>query len=139
VELVLVVVLLAVVSMLVGLLISAVVATAEKTMPLLVLVTVCQVVFTGAVFPIFRQPVLDQLSWLSPSRWAVAAQAATIDLNRIGPPADTSDPAVHDGLWNHTAAQWTTDLGCLVLLGLVFSVVVARLLRRHEPEVMRHS
>jgi ABC-type multidrug transport system ATPase subunit len=138
-ELVVAVVLLAVVSMVVGLVISAVVATAEKTMPLLVLVTVCQVVFTGAVFPIFQQPGLAELSWLSPSRWAVAAQAATIDLNRIGPPADARHPTVHDALWIHSAARWATDLGVLALLGLVFAVAVSRLLRHHEPEVMRRN
>jgi hypothetical protein len=136
-ELVLAVVVLAVVSMLIGLVISSVVATAEKTMPLLVLVTVCQVVFTGTVFPVFNQVGLAQLAWLSPSRWAVAAQAATIDLRRIGPPVDPAHPSSVDALWAHTAGQWTADAAVLLVLGLGFALLTSRLLRRHEPAVMR--
>ncbi|MCQ4079844.1 ATP-binding cassette domain-containing protein [Streptomyces sp. RB6PN25] len=137
VELVLVVVLLAVTSMMLGLIISALVRTAEKTMPLLVLATLIQVMSTGAVFPLFNQTGLAQLSWLAPSRWAVAAQAATISLNRIGPPADTRHPDLSDPLWAHTTTQWGLDVGVLVALGLAGVVLVTSMLRRHEPAVMR--
>ncbi|MGN5377092.1 ABC transporter permease [Streptomyces lasalocidi] len=66
IELILVVVLLSTTSMMLGLIISALVRTAEKTMPLLVLATVVQVMFSGAVFPLFNQTGLNQLSWLAP-------------------------------------------------------------------------
>ena len=134
-ELVIAAVLLGVVSMLFGLVVSAVVRTAEKTMPLLVLITVVEVVFCGSLFPLFHSPVLEQLAWLSPSRWAVAAQAATIDLPHItGPPQGrtTTDP-----LWQHTIGQWGVDVGALALLGVICLAAVLRLLRRHESAVLR--
>lgn len=136
-ELVLVVVLLSTTSMMLGLIISAVVRTAEKTMPLLVLSTLAQVMFSGAVFPLFNHPGMAQLSWLAPSRWAVAAQAATINLSRIGPPADDRHSTLVDPLWVHSASQWWLDTGVLEGLGLVGIVLVGALLRRHEPLVMR--
>lgn len=134
-ELVLVVMLLGIVSMMLGLVVSAVVKTAEKTMPLLVLIAIIQVVFCGSLFPLFGTPGLEQIAWLAPSRWAVAAEAATVNLPAImGPPQgkSTTDP-----LWKHTVAQWGTDVGALVVLGVLCAVLVVRLLRRHEPEVMR--
>jgi ABC-type transport system involved in multi-copper enzyme maturation permease subunit len=134
-EMVLVVMLLGITSMMLGLVVSAVVKTAEKTMPLLVLIAIIQVVFCGSLFPLFGTPGLEQVAWLSPSRWAVAAEAATIDLPKImGPPQgkDTTDP-----LWQHTLTQWGIDAGVLVLLGVLCAFMVVRLLRRHEPEVMR--
>jgi hypothetical protein len=42
-----------------------------------------------------------------------------------------------DPLWKHTIGQWGIDVGALVLLGVLCAVLVVRLLRRHEPEVMR--
>ena len=105
-------VLLGVTSMLLGLVVSAIVRTTEKTMPLLVLITIVEVVFCGSLFPLFHSPALEQLAWLSPSRWAVAAEAATINLPSImGPPQGrtTTDP-----LWQHSIMQWGVDIGMLV-------------------------
>ncbi len=130
-EMVIVFTLLGIVSMLLGLVVSAVVKTAEKTMPLLVLLAILQVVFCGVLVKL-TQPGVAQLVWLVPSRWAVAAVASTIDLAHIGDPAHADDP-----LWKHTLTQWSVDTGALVLLGVVCAVLVVRLLRRHEPEVMR--
>ncbi len=135
-ELVLVVMLLGITSMTLGLVISALVKTAEKTMPLLVLIAIIQVVFCGSLIQVAGQPGMEQLAWLVPSRWAVAAQAASINLLQIqGLGADGKPTS--DSLWTHTVAQWGIDVGVLVLLGVLCSVLVARLLRRHEPEVMR--
>jgi ABC-type multidrug transport system ATPase subunit len=135
-ELVLVVMLLGITSMTLGLVVSALVKTAEKTMPLLVLIAIIQVVFCGSLIPVHGQIGLEQLAWLVPSRWAVAAQAASINLLQIQGLGSDGKPA-NDPLWTHTIAQWGMDVGVLVLLGVVCSVLVARLLRRHEPEVMR--
>jgi ABC-type transport system involved in multi-copper enzyme maturation permease subunit len=136
-EMMIAVVLLGVCSMMVGLVVSAVVRTVEKTMPLLVLIAIVQVVFCGSLFPLFGKLALGQLAWLSPSRWAVAAEAATVNLPKImGPPQGktTTDP-----LWQHTITQWGMDIGVLVLLGVACGALVIRLLRKHEPEVMRAS
>ncbi|SFF16102.1 FHA modulated ABC efflux pump with fused ATPase and integral membrane subunits [Actinacidiphila alni] len=121
-------------SMMFGLIISSLVKTAEKTMPLLVMFAIVQVVFTGVLFQLYDSPGIEQFAWLMPSRWAVGALGATANLNVIMPWDPTGPP---DSLWKHTAGTWTLDMIVLLALGAVCGVVVSRLLRRHEPEVMR--
>ncbi|GAB2776140.1 FHA domain-containing protein [Streptomyces chlorus] len=121
-------------SMMFGLIISALVKTAEKTMPLLVMFAIIQVVFTGCLFALHGAVGVNQFSFLMPSRWAVAAAGATLDFNRISPPETPGDL---DPLWEHTAGTWLMDMGALIALGVICGFFVARFLRRHEPEVMR--
>ncbi|MER5991276.1 ABC transporter ATP-binding protein/permease [Streptomyces viridosporus] len=121
-------------SMMFGLIISSLVKTAEKTMPLLVMFAIIQVVFTGCLFTLHGSIGVNQFSFLMPSRWAVAASGATLDFNRISPPETAGDT---DPLWEHTVGAWAMDMGALVALGVVCGFFVARFLRRHEPEVMR--
>ncbi|GHH04269.1 ABC transporter ATP-binding protein [Streptomyces lanatus] len=121
-------------AMMFGLIISALVKTAEKTMPLLVMFAIVQVVFTGCLFPLSGSVGVNELSYLMPSRWAVAAAGATLDFNRISPPGkgESNDP-----LWEHTVGAWSMDMIALIILGVICGFFVARFLRRHEPEVMR--
>ncbi|MEV7564497.1 ABC transporter ATP-binding protein/permease [Streptomyces tanashiensis] len=124
-------------SMMVGLVISALVKTAEKTMPLLVMFAIIQVVFTGILFQVYGSPGLEQFAWLMPSRWGIAGAGTTLDLAHLMPPWDHKDPTNTDPLWEHTVGQWSLDLGIQLFMAAVCCVLVARLLRRHEPEVMR--
>ncbi|MFF0474977.1 FHA domain-containing protein [Streptomyces sp. NPDC004284] len=132
VEITLAVALLAFTAMMLGLLVSALVRKEEVTMPLLVLLAIVQVVFCGALLKVRGTPVLEQLAWLVPSRWAFAAMGATIDIGKIAPSEKTADP-----LMRHTAEAWLFDMGMMVVLCLVLALAVSRLLRRHEPVVMR--
>jgi ABC-type multidrug transport system ATPase subunit/pSer/pThr/pTyr-binding forkhead associated (FHA) protein len=122
-------------SMMFGLVISSLVKTAEKTMPLLVMFAIIQVVFTGCLFTLHGTLGVNEFSYLMPSRWAVAAAGATLDFNNISP--NTDNPSSTDPLWNHTAGAWTLDMIALIALGVICGFFVARFLRRHEPEVMR--
>jgi ABC-type multidrug transport system ATPase subunit/pSer/pThr/pTyr-binding forkhead associated (FHA) protein len=122
-------------SMMFGLIISALVKTAEKTMPLLVMFAIIQVVFTGCLFILHGTVGVNEFSYLMPSRWAVAAAGTTLDFNKINP--NTDDPTSTDPLWDHDAGAWFLDMGALLALGALCGVLVARFLRRHEPEVMR--
>ncbi|ORT57485.1 FHA domain-containing protein [Streptomyces sp. CB03238] len=122
-------------SMMFGLIISSLVKTAEKTMPLLVMFAIIQVVFTGCLFTLHGQVGVNEFSYLMPSRWAVAAAGTTAQLNVLFPNQD--DPTDTDPLWDHELGQWMVDMGALLALGAICGVIVARLLRRHEPEVMR--
>ncbi|MCD7444582.1 FHA domain-containing protein [Streptomyces lincolnensis] len=124
--------LLAFTAMMLGLLVSALVRKEEVTMPLLVLLAIVQVVFCGALLKLDGVPGLEQLSWLVPSRWALGAMAGTIGLARIVPGELTGDP-----LFRHSAGVWLLNIAMLIVLSAVFGYVVARLLRRHEPAVMR--
>jgi ABC transport system ATP-binding/permease protein len=124
-------------SMMVGLVISSLVKTAEKTMPLLVMFAIVQVVFTGVLFKLFGSPGVTQVAWLMPSRWAMGAAGATVDLSHLMAPWDHDHPTDLDPLWKHSVGTWTLDMAVLLALGLLCTIAVARLLRRHEPEVMR--
>ncbi|MEU9881408.1 ABC transporter ATP-binding protein/permease [Streptomyces phaeochromogenes] len=120
-------------SMMFGLVISSLVKTAEKTMPLLVMFAIIQVVFTGCLFPLAGALGVNEFSYLMPSRWAVGAAGTTLDFNKINPHNTTdSDP-----LWDHEALTWALDMAALFALAAVCGFLVARFLRRHEPEVMR--
>ncbi|WP_229870794.1 ABC transporter ATP-binding protein/permease [Streptomyces phaeofaciens] len=121
-------------SMMFGLIISSLVKTAEKTMPLLVMFAIIQVVFTGCLFALGGSIGVNEFSYLMPSRWAVGAAGATLDFNKISPPADGNDS---DPLWEHTVGAWGLDMVALIALGVICGFFVARFLRRHEPEVMR--
>ncbi|MFE7272835.1 FHA domain-containing protein [Streptomyces sp. NPDC057623] len=121
-------------SMMFGLVISSLVKTAEKTMPLLVMFAIVQVVFTGCLFALHGSPGVNEFSYLMPSRWAVAAAGATLDFNNISPPKEAGDT---DPLWDHTVGAYSLDMIALIVLGVICGFFVARFLRRHEPEVMR--
>ncbi|WP_441350737.1 FHA domain-containing protein [Streptomyces tsukubensis] len=123
-------------SMMFGLVISSLVRTQEKTMQLLVMFAIVQVVFTGTLFKVFDSPGVEQFAWLMPSRWAIAGVGTTLDLSRISP-VDQKNPGNLDPLWAHEASQWAINLSVLLFIGLVCGIAVVRLLRRHEPEVMR--
>ncbi|MER7693758.1 FHA domain-containing protein [Streptomyces sp. NPDC097610] len=127
-EITLAMALLAFTAMMLGLLISALVNKEEVTMPLLVFLAIVQVVFCGALLPIHG--VFGIVAWLAPSRWALAAMGSTIDLTRIAPTA--ADPLFH-----HTATTWLQNMGILVVFSAVLGYAVTRLLRRHEPAIMR--
>ncbi|MER6455506.1 MULTISPECIES: ABC transporter ATP-binding protein/permease [unclassified Streptomyces] len=131
-EITLAVALLAFTAMMLGLLVSALVRKEEVTMPLLVLLAIVQVVFCGALLPLDGMPGLEQLSWLVPSRWALGAMAGTVGLSRKVPGDLTADP-----LFRHSTGVWLLDLGMLLVLSALYGFAVARLLRRHEPAVMR--
>ncbi|MFJ9828157.1 FHA domain-containing protein [Streptomyces sp. NPDC101160] len=137
VELCLVIIALGLTSMMVGLVISALVKTAEKTMPLLVMFAIVQVVFTGVLFQVYSSPGLEQFAWLMPSRWGIAGAGTTLDMAHLMAPWDPKNPTDLDPLWEHSAGQWGFNITVLLVMTAVLGVLVARLLRRHEPEVMR--
>ncbi|MEV8540560.1 FHA domain-containing protein [Streptomyces sp. NPDC051572] len=132
IEITVAVALLAFTAMMLGLLVSATVRKEEVTMPLLVLLAIVQVVFCGALLKLHGVPGLEQLSWLVPSRWALGGMAGTIGLARIVPGELTGDP-----MFRHSAGVWLLNMGMLIVLSLLFGFLVSRLLRRHEPAVMR--
>ena len=119
--------LLAAVTALIGLAVSARVRALEHAMPALVAVVMVQLVLSGALVRMAGRPVLDYVSWLSPSRWAYAASASSVHLERAHhfDPAAVSDPLLHA-----TASQWFTDVGALLGLGVVAVVLGLGAVRR---------
>jgi ABC-type multidrug transport system ATPase subunit len=111
-----------VVSMLIGLLISASIANADRGMPFVGAVVIIELVLSGGMFPVTGTAGLEQLSWLSPSRWAYAMGGATVDVNKLRTALQQST----DSLWDPDVATW--------LLGATMCVVQAvGLIRRLDP------
>jgi len=126
-EIMLGVAVLAMASMTAGLLISAAVNSSDKTLPLLVVTVLVEVVLSGGVIRLNGSPGLEQLAWLTPSRWGFAAVASTIDLNHVTPPPPG---AAADPLWAHSVHAWAVGMALQVALAAVFAFVTWGLLRR---------
>jgi ABC-type multidrug transport system ATPase subunit len=122
--------LLAIASMTLGLLISSAVNTAEKGLPLLLVSVIAQVVFTGGVISLVGKAGLEQVAWISPSRWGFAAIASTTNLAVITPAQPGTKP---DPLWQPTAQHWVLDMGMLIVLTAVFSFITWRRLVGKSP------
>ncbi|MCL2614484.1 MAG: ATP-binding cassette domain-containing protein [Nocardioidaceae bacterium] len=110
---------------LVGLALSALVTSNEQTMPALVGVIMVELVLSGALFAIAGRPVLEQVAWLSPSRWAYAASASAMGLVRGQTDRDTRDWIALSG-----GGHYALDLGILGLLALLVLIVGMLLVRR---------
>lgn len=106
---------------LVGLCASSLVSSSEQTMPVLVGLVMVQLVFSSALVPMSGRPILNQLSWLSPSRWAYAASAASVDLERAKKTLDgkTLDGEKIEALFRHSPAIWSAEVLLLVQLGAI--------------------
>ena len=128
-EIALAIVVLSVASMALGLLVSSIVSTSEKAMPLLVLLAIAQVILSGGVLPLNGKVGLNQLSWLTPARWGFASTASTVKLNVISPPAS----GLPDPVWDHKPGVWLLDMGLMVVLSLVFTIVTWRRLVGLSP------
>ena len=129
IEVILGIAVLAVASMCLGLLVSAMVSTSEKAMPFLVLFTMVQVVLSGYVVPLANNPGLKQFSMIAPSRWGFAAPASTVNLNVLTPPGQ----GVVDPLWAQTSSNWLRDMGVMIGLALIFAVLAYIKLRSLGP------
>ena len=128
----------ALVSVMLGLLVSTLVNSADKTMPLLVLITMAQLVLSGGLIPVAGKVGLEQVAWLSPARWGYAAVSSSIDMNAV---LKTDQPAFKTGppdpLWDPTAATYLVDIGAGLALGVAAIVLCAWLLRRGDPKPRR--
>jgi hypothetical protein len=134
-EILLAVVILSLASMSLGLLISALVSTSEKTMPFLVLLTIVQVILSGGVVPVAGKAGLSELSWVAPSRWGFGAMASTAHLNALdgAPPNSPNRIAPFDAVWASNAGTWLRDMGLVIALGVIFGLVAWFKLRSLGP------
>jgi hypothetical protein len=136
-EMIVTVAALAVASAMFGLVLSALVDNADKTLPPLVVLVMANLVFTGGLLALADKVGLNQVSWLFPGRWGFAAAAATMDLNHVmgsDTEAGKAQGLVVDALWEHRGRAYVIDLAGLLVLGVVCLVVTALLLRRLDPQ-----
>jgi hypothetical protein len=106
--------LLGVVSMLVGLFISSAVKTTDVTMPALVLATMAQVVFSGAV-PLRSSSLIDILGIANPGYWAMNGLAAIIDIEALVGLA----PDDLGSFWEASSGNLLLSLFALVMLAAI--------------------
>jgi hypothetical protein len=128
-------------SAMLGLMISALVDGPDKTMPLLVLVSMAQIVFTGVLMRVTGRIGLEQISYIFPGRWGYAGIAAStnlIDAAKLDNPR-LNPEAVVDPLWQHTPTTYLVTLGGTLALGVVYAAITALLLRRLDPRILRRS
>jgi ABC transport system ATP-binding/permease protein len=130
VEVALAVVAVTVVSMIIGLLISAMIGNADRGMPLLVLVVMAELVLCGGMFGVRGRFALEYLAWLSPSRWAYAMAASTIDLNHLRYAAGGDE----DPMWDPKVGSWAIAAGACAVQALVLVILLAIRLKRLDPQ-----
>ena len=109
VELILAIAALAVVSMSLGLLISSSVNTSEKTMPLLMVLVVVEVILTGGVFAIAGKVGLEQVAWLSPSRWGYRGDGGDRQAQQVGASLPPDLPWTRCGVTTRIPGSWTWE------------------------------
>ncbi|MBV8301803.1 MAG: ATP-binding cassette domain-containing protein [Candidatus Dormibacteraeota bacterium] len=118
-------------AMALGLMVSAMMRSADKAISVLILIVVAQLVMSIPLLGVGSKPLLGQLSWFSSAKWGVDAVGSTVNLNAIQPPIGGPDAA-----WDRTAGAWLGDIGVLILLGAGAIVATAWLLKRRDPSLL---
>jgi len=135
-------------SAMLGLLISALVDNADKTMPLLVLLTMGQLIFSGGIVPVHGTVGLEQVAYVAPARWGYASMASVADLNRItlagvtrpdDPTKKVNPKVVVDPTWKHLTSTYATDIAIGVIGGVVCVIIASILIRRMDPKTVKRA
>lgn len=122
-----------------GLLISAVVTTADKAMTLLPVALFLQLLLAGVIVPVGTIGI-QQLSWLVGAQWGLDAVAAVDDLWGLRGCDAIAAPGIAkpncSTLWQHETSGWFLAMFMLTALfvGLVYATF--RTVRRHDPVVV---
>ena len=106
----------AVVGAILGLALSAVAASQDQILPMLVVVVMLSFVFCGGLIPVAGRVVLDQVSWLTPARWGFAASASTVNLPAVAPLTPPEET-----LWTHSPGYWWLNMAMLLVQGIVLA------------------
>lgn len=124
-DVIVIVTLLAFTSCMLGLALSAVLPSRESTLPVLVIVTMLQVVLSGAI-PLRWEAIDDVLGIVIPAAWAFTALAAITDLDQLlGPFAEQDWASTPEVIWSSVAM--------LTAMAMIFIMAAIALLRRSDP------
>lgn len=119
---------------------SALVKSGEQTMPLLVVLVMAQLVFSGGMIPVTGRDSLELVSMIFPGRWGFSAAASDIGLNDLlyGPPPRCRC-SKKDDLWEHTTDQFCFNIGILGIMVVVFTIVLRICVSNAVAKMRRHS
>ncbi len=107
-----------------GLMASALLRSADQSMPILVLATMILIVLSGAITLRF-EGMLQWTQYLVPSFWAHNALAAAVDLNTL------SGSTESNGQWIHSLRNWSSGvLGAAAFAPACLAVALLPLRRR---------
>jgi len=121
------VVLLSILAVAIGLSLSSFANSTEVTMPFLVVATMAQVVFSGAV-PLVSMTILDFAKWLNPSYWAMSSLGSLTNLNELsGLDSDNEIPE-----WAFEAENFNNGLFGVLLFMVGFLALTLGSLRTRE-------
>ena len=124
-DVIVVVAMLAFASCMLGLLLSALLPNRDASLPVLVIVTMLQVVLSGAI-PLRWASIDEVLGPIIPAFWAFKALAALTDLTLLLGP-------VSDEEWVSTAGPVWIGLSAMVAMSVVFVVFTTWLQGRADP------
>jgi ABC transport system ATP-binding/permease protein len=111
-------------AMTLGLLISVLMRKLEQAIAVVTGVSIAQIALNGVASNLSSNHLMNAISMIFPSRWGLAAAAASVNLRDISP---TVTP---DALWRHTVLQWTIDVSGLFLLTVAYFLVACYVLAR---------
>ena len=117
------------IAMIVGLLISGIINSSEVAMPSLVVITMAQVVLSGAV-PLRYDSILDFVGIPNPAYWAMNAMSSTANLNIVGglPYDEMFDR------WDSNISNWNTNTVILIVFIPIFISLLNLVLKGREPK-----
>ena len=117
-------------AMTLGLLISAAMRTLEQAIAVVTGVSIAQIALNGVASNLSANAPMNVVSMLLPSRWGLAATAASVNLHGISPSVTA------DALWRHTVPQWTADMTWLIFLTAVYFALACHFLttRLKKPD-----
>lgn len=113
-----------------GLVLSAFLPSRDAALPALVIATMVQVVFSGAI-PLRFTQLLDVIGWVIPGYWEFRAMAASVDLDTLLGPEPPQD-------WPHEPATWWQSLVVLIGMSVVLVIAAIAAAGRHDPGKRRH-
>ena len=114
-----------VVSCMLGLMLSTLLPTRDSALPTLVIVTMVQVVLSGAI-PLRFEGLLDVIGPVVPGYWLFESMASSIDLSLLlGDTQGTS--------WVASPGSVLLGWGVMVVMGAAFVVATLFLAARHDP------
>ena len=129
VELFLAVALTGIAAMALGLMLSALVTTADKALTLLPVVLLGLFLLAGPLFNLTDRPGMRELSYVTATRWGFSALASTTDLEGIR----GCKPADCQSSWNHTVGTWLANMAALAVLTTLSLFIASAALRRRDP------
>jgi len=108
-----------------GLVFSAFLPTRDAALPALVIATMVQVVFSGAI-PLRYTQLLDAVGWAMPGYWEFRAMATSTDPDALLGPEPPQD-------WPHEPGAWWTSAAVLAAMTFAFILVAVLATGRHDP------